>query len=115
MLPLTYRFDPGGPLDGVTVHVPLTALNQFTGDGFDWQVPGHRAELVAALVRTLPKDVRRGLIPAAETTTAALDRLGPPRGRLVDALAAALHRRSAASQVARRRLRPARPCPPTCG
>ena len=45
-LPLTYRFDPGGPLDGVTVHVPLTALNQFSGDGLDWQIPGHRAELV---------------------------------------------------------------------
>ena len=78
-LPLTYRFDPGGPLDGVAVHVPLTALNQFSGDGLDWQIPGHRAELVAALVRTLPKDIRRGLIPAAETTTAAFDRLGPPR------------------------------------
>ena len=46
VLPLTYRFDPGGPLDGVTVHVPLTALNQVTGDGLDWQIPGHRAELV---------------------------------------------------------------------
>ena len=68
VLPLSYRFDPGGPLDGVAVHVPLTALNQVTGEGFDWQIPGHRAELVGALVRTLPKDVRRGLIPMAETT-----------------------------------------------
>ena len=76
VLPLTYRFDPGGPLDGVTVHVPLTALNQVTDDGFDWQVPGYRRELVGALVRTLPKDVRRALIPAAETTVAAADRLG---------------------------------------
>ena len=42
VLPLSYRFDPGGPLDGVSVHVPLTALNQVTDDGFDWQVPGHR-------------------------------------------------------------------------
>ena len=89
-LPLTYRYDPGGPLDGVTVHVPLTVLNQYTGAGLDWQIPGHRGALVAALVRTLPKEVRRGLIPAAETTKAALDRLGPPRGSLVDALAAAL-------------------------
>ena len=46
VLPLSYRFDPGGPLDGVTVHVPLTALNQVTGDGFDWQIPGYRRELV---------------------------------------------------------------------
>ena len=79
VLPLSYRYDPGGPLDGVSVHVPLTALNQFTGEGLDWQIPGHRAELVSALVRTLPKDIRRELIPAAETTRAALERLGPPR------------------------------------
>jgi ATP-dependent helicase HrpA len=89
-LPLTYRFDPGGPLDGVTVRVPLVVLNQVSANGFDWQVPGHRAELVATLVRSLPKDVRRHLIPAADTVRAVLDRLGPPEGRLVDAVAAAL-------------------------
>ena len=38
-----------------------------TTDGFDWQVPGYRRALVDALVRTLPKDVRRTLIPMAET------------------------------------------------
>jgi ATP-dependent helicase HrpA len=90
VLPLTYRFDPGGPLDGVSVHVPLTALNQVTDDGFDWQVPGNREELVAHLARTLPKSIRRQLIPAAETIRAAYERLGQPTGRLVDALAAAL-------------------------
>ena len=39
-LPLTYRYAPGEPLDGVTVHVPLSALNQMSDDGFDWNVPG---------------------------------------------------------------------------
>ena len=58
ILPLTYRFDPDAPLDGVTVHVPLTALNQVTGAG-STGVPGYRASWSAALVRTLPKDVRR--------------------------------------------------------
>ena len=90
VLPLTYRFAPGEPLDGVTVHVPLTTLNRFSGDLLDWQVPGYRRDLVGALLRTLPKDVRRSLIPAAETAAAAFERLGPPRGRLVEALAAAL-------------------------
>jgi ATP-dependent helicase HrpA len=89
-LRVTYRFDPGGPLDGATVHVPLAVLNQVDADGFDWQVPGNRPELVGALVRSLPKDIRRHLIPAAETVAGALARLGPPRGRLVDALADAL-------------------------
>ncbi len=89
-VPLTYRFAPGEPLDGVTAHVPLELLNRVTTDGFDWQVPGYRRALVDALVRTLPKDVRRTLIPMAETVDAAWDRLGSPSGRLIDALAVAL-------------------------
>ena len=71
----------------MAVHVPLTALNRVTDEGFDWQIPGHRAELVGALVRGLPKDVRRELIPMNETIAAALGALGAPHGRLVDALA----------------------------
>ena len=71
VFPVTYRFDPGAADDGVTVHVPLTVLGRLTTDGFDWQVPGFRADLVGALMQTLPKDIRRQLIPAAETTAAA--------------------------------------------
>ena len=92
-LPLTYRFAPGEPLDGVTVHVPLAGLNQVSADGFDWQIPGHRAELVTALVRSLPKDVRRQLIPLGETIDAVLQHLAvadPTAGPLVDALARAV-------------------------
>ncbi|MGI9052666.1 MAG: ATP-dependent RNA helicase HrpA [Ilumatobacteraceae bacterium] len=90
VLPLTYRYAPGEPLDGVTVHVPQTALNQVSADGFDWQVPGYRRELVGELLRTLPKEQRRALIPMADTAAAVFDRLGPPNGRLVDALASAV-------------------------
>ncbi|HYN31391.1 MAG TPA: ATP-dependent RNA helicase HrpA, partial [Ilumatobacteraceae bacterium] len=92
-LPMTYRFAPGQPLDGVTVHVPLSGLNQVRSDGFDWQIPGHRAELVTALVRSLPKDVRRQLIPLGETIDAVIHHLGvsnPEAGPLVDALAEAV-------------------------
>ena len=91
-LPLTYRDAPGEPLDGVTVDLPLNGLNQITDDGFDWQVPGHRAELVEQLMRSLPKTIRRELIPFAETVDAVLERLGPPSGRLVDRLADDRHR-----------------------
>ena len=59
-------------------------------DGFDWQVPGLRDELVAALVKTLPKDVRRDLQPVAATTAAAIERLDPAHGPMADALATAL-------------------------
>lgn len=86
-LPLTYRYAPGEPLDGVTVHLPLEGLNQITNEGFDWQIPGHRDEVVEQLMRSLPKNIRRSLIPFAETVDHVLDRLGPPVGRLVDRLA----------------------------
>ena len=90
-LAITYRFDPGAPDDGATVHVPLTALNQLGEEGFDWQVPGFRDELVAALVRTLPKEIRRELVPAAETIAAATERLDPEDGPLTASLAKALN------------------------
>ena len=92
-LPLTYRFAPGEPLDGVTVHVPLSGLNQVSAEGFDWQIPGHRPDLVTTLVKSLPKDVRRQLIPLGETIDAVLERMStvdPTTGPLVDALAAAV-------------------------
>ena len=86
-LPLTYRYAPGEPLDGVTVHLPLSGLNQITDDGFDWLIPGHRDELVEALMRSLPKGIRRELIPFTEAVDSVLDRLGPPQGKLTDRLA----------------------------
>ena len=89
-VPLSYRFAPGEPLDGVTLRVPLTALNQVDEAVLDWQIPGYRGELVQALVRTLPKDLRRALIPLGDTARAAAEQLGPPAGRLVDALARAV-------------------------
>ena len=73
-LPLTYRYAPGEPLDGVTVHVPLPALNQVHVAGFDWQIAGHRAELVTSLVRSLPKATRRQLIPLGDTIDAVVER-----------------------------------------
>ncbi len=87
-LPLTYRYAPGEPLDGVTVHLPLAGLNQIDGDGFDWQIPGHRNAVVEQLIRSLPKATRRELNPLAPVIDAVLERLGAPSGRLVDRLAA---------------------------
>ncbi|MEV0345477.1 ATP-dependent RNA helicase HrpA [Nonomuraea sp. NPDC050680] len=61
---LTYQFEPGADADGVTVHVPLQVLNQVSSDGFDWQIPGLRDELITALIRSLPKHLRRNFVPA---------------------------------------------------
>jgi ATP-dependent helicase HrpA len=86
-LPLTYRFEPGTGTDGVTVDIPLPLLDRVTGGGFDWQVPGLRRDLVIALIRSLPKAVRRAFVPVPEVADAALAQL-PPYGRpLPDALA----------------------------
>ena len=85
-LPVSYRFEPGDEADGVTVHVPLTALNQLAAGEFDWHVPGLRHELVTALLRSLPKAVRRNLVPAPDVARALLDRVGPADGPLLPAL-----------------------------
>ncbi len=89
-IPITYRFDPGTALDGATLNVPLESLNQLSNLGFDWLIGGYRNELVGSLVRSLPKELRRALIPMAETIEAVCERLGNPDGRLVDALAVIL-------------------------
>jgi len=65
-LTLTYRFEPGTDDDGVTVAVPLPLLAGLRPDGFDWQVPGLRDELVTALIKSLPKPIRRNVVPAAD-------------------------------------------------
>lgn len=66
VLGLAYRFEPGAADDGVSVVVPLALLAQIEDTGFDWQVPGLRAELVTGLLRALPKAIRRHVVPAAD-------------------------------------------------
>ena len=98
LLALSYRFEPGEATDGVTAQVPLAVINQVDPDGFDWQVPGYRTELVTELVRTLPKAVRRQLGPLAEISEQAAERVhrrvrrlaGVPPHRLVDVMAVEL-------------------------
>ncbi|GHF88513.1 ATP-dependent helicase HrpA [Amycolatopsis bartoniae] len=89
-LALTYQFEPGADADGVTVHIPLPVLNQVTPDGFDWQVPGLREELVTTLIKSLPKQLRRNFVPAPDTAKYVLSRISPVDGPLLDVLAAEL-------------------------
>ncbi|MGU3294396.1 ATP-dependent RNA helicase HrpA [Williamsia sp. M5A3_1d] len=76
-LDLTYQFSPGAERDGVTVHIPLALLPRVRPSGFDWLVPGLRTELAVAMVRSLPKSVRRRLGPAADVGAAAMAALTP--------------------------------------
>jgi ATP-dependent helicase HrpA len=68
-LTVGYRFEPGAADDGVTVTVPLPLLPLLETAGFDWLVPGLRHELVTALLKTLPKAIRRNVVPAADWAT----------------------------------------------
>lgn len=93
-LPLTYRFEPGAADDGVTVHIPVEVLTRIGGDGFAWQVPALREELVTALIKSLPKDLRRNFVPAPDTARAILDDLNPGDESLLTEMARELRRRS---------------------
>ncbi|MBP2336428.1 ATP-dependent helicase HrpA [Saccharothrix coeruleofusca] len=75
-LPLSYRFEPGTDADGVTVRLPLPALTALPDDSLSWQVPGLRTELVVALIRSLPKPLRRNFVPVPDVAAAALARIG---------------------------------------
>jgi ATP-dependent helicase HrpA len=86
-LALSYRFEPGAERDGVTVHVPLRALPGLRPDGFDWLVPALREDLVVALIRGLPKDLRRPLVPVPEVAAHVVAGLRPRRGAFLDAVA----------------------------
>lgn len=94
-LPLTYQFEPGAAADGVTVHIPVQVLNQVEDEGFDWQVPGLRADLATALLKSLPKATRRHFVPTPDHAAAALSDAQPGGGRrLVDELSRVLHART---------------------
>ena len=93
-LPLSYRYEPGAADDGVTVHVPVEVLARLGGEQFAWQVPALRLELITALLKSLPKELRRNFVPVPDTARALLSTLDPGDGSLLDALVAELHRRS---------------------
>ncbi|MEW6678838.1 MAG: ATP-dependent RNA helicase HrpA [Pseudomonadota bacterium] len=106
--PLGYRFEPGAPDDGVTLQVPLAALNQVPAAACDWLVPGLLEEKIAAHIKSLPQGIRRNFVPVPEFARAAATVLGEPPSHppspiphshhpsqpLTDALAAFLHKRT---------------------
>ncbi|MFC8095487.1 ATP-dependent RNA helicase HrpA [Streptomyces sp. NPDC057301] len=89
---VTYQFEPGADADGVTVHVPLQVLNQVTDEGFDWQIPGLREELVTELIRSLPKPIRRHYVPAPNFAKRFLDAAVPLQEPLTVTMARELKR-----------------------
>lgn len=89
-LPLEYRFDPGASGDGITLTVPLSLVNQVSPERCEWLVPGLLEALLVALLRGLPKQIRRALVPIPETARRLVERLMPSDRPLIRAVAGAL-------------------------
>jgi ATP-dependent helicase HrpA len=91
-LPLDYHFEPGHPADGVTVQIPLAALGQLSAEPFEWLVPGLLKEKLIALIKTMPKAVRRNYVPAVNFAEAALEAMAQRSGNLRERFALQLQR-----------------------
>ncbi|ONC36386.1 ATP-dependent helicase [Burkholderia pseudomallei] len=88
---LAYHFEPGSPRDGVTLAVPLFALNQIDARRAEWLVPGMLREKAHLLLKSLPQKLRRHCVPLPEYAAGFVERAGRERfgaGGLVDALIA---------------------------
>ncbi|MEX3509191.1 ATP-dependent RNA helicase HrpA [Kocuria carniphila] len=96
-LDLDYEFSPGSETaDGVTVRVPVLFLDRLAPEQFEWHIPGLRTELVTALIKSLPKAVRRNFVPAPDMAATAVDVLSaefsPETDSLLESLATVLRR-----------------------
>ncbi|NLY59568.1 MAG: ATP-dependent RNA helicase HrpA, partial [Gammaproteobacteria bacterium] len=91
-LPLSYHFEPRHPADGVTLSVPLALLRQLPEQRLEWLVPGLLYDKCVALVRGLPKALRKNFVPVPDFVRAALERMPFAQGRLTQALGRELTR-----------------------
>jgi ATP-dependent helicase HrpA len=72
-IPLQYRFEPGHDEDGVTAIIPVHQLNQLSQAPFDWLVPGMLEEKCIALIKALPKQLRKHFVPVPQTVKQCLE------------------------------------------
>ncbi len=93
-LDVVYRFEPGHDEDGASLVVPLAVLNQVQTAQLDWLVPGLLRDRCVALVKSLPKDKRRALVPVPDVIAAVLPHVQAAAGTkpLLDVLATELRR-----------------------
>ncbi|MDW3176357.1 MAG: ATP-dependent RNA helicase HrpA [Acidimicrobiia bacterium] len=89
-LEVDYEFDATSANDGVTVLVPVSLLGHLDAAAFEWNVPGLREELVTALLRTMPKAVRKPFVPIPDTVSAIMPNLIESNGNLIESVRQAL-------------------------
>jgi len=95
-LALTYHFEPNHPRDGVTVRVPAPLLLSLPAERLEWLVPGLLETKCIALVRNLPKAIRKNFVPVPDFIKAALQRMTFGEGSLPQALGRELLRMTGA-------------------
>jgi ATP-dependent helicase HrpA len=83
---LTYHFEPGSVRDGVTLAVPLYALNQVSPERCEWLVSGMLKEKVHLMLKSLPQKLRRHCVPLPEYAAGFCDRCAFGKGSLIDAV-----------------------------
>ncbi|MCF0254245.1 MAG: ATP-dependent RNA helicase HrpA, partial [Duodenibacillus sp.] len=86
---LTYHFEPGSPRDGLTMTVPIYALNQIDPLACEWLVPGMLKEKVQSLIKSLPQRMRRHCVPIPDYAARFFEKTGgvqAGRQGLVEAL-----------------------------
>jgi ATP-dependent helicase HrpA len=89
-LPLQYKFAPGDPQDGISVQIPHSLLPQLSQGQADWLIPGLIQVKLTALLKSLPKPLRRACVPLADTVRDSLARMQPEAKPLHQTFAAAL-------------------------
>ncbi len=90
-LELDYEFDAESINDGVSVTIPASMLDTIDATAFEWNVPGLREELVTALLRSMPKQIRKAFIPIPDTVARLMPALQEADGDLIDVLRIELH------------------------
>ncbi|XYH95086.1 ATP-dependent RNA helicase HrpA [Sorangium sp. So ce1128] len=93
-VPLSYRFDPGEDDDGIALALPLVLLPQADPDELEWMIPGWHAEKIALLLESLPKALRKALVPLREVAREIAADLRPFQGPMRAALARAVEDRT---------------------
>ncbi len=91
-LPIEYALEPGKDSDGLTITVPRAGIGQLSAERLNWLVPGLLEEKVTALIKSLPKELRRLFVPVNDVLPKIIPLLKHGEGCLTEQLAAALRK-----------------------
>ena len=86
-IPIQYKFSPGSADDGATVRIPVEGVGQLDDIQTGWLIPGMLEPRIVALIRSLPKAVRRNLVPAPDTAKVVAKNIEFGKGRFIDSVA----------------------------